>query len=65
MVSSGHAGVGIVLNNSFLGKFSEPPEWKVIWVVRAAKLILKGPEGNLELIVAYFPTSTEITDADR
>jgi exonuclease III len=64
-VTTGHAGVGIVVNNSFLKKFSEPPAWKIIWVGRSAKLVLKGPEGNLEIIVAYFPTGAEVSDTDR
>ena len=38
---------------------------RIIWVGRAAKLILKGPQSNLEIIIAYFPTGTEVGEADR
>ena len=61
----GHAGVGILVKDSFLKKFVEKPKWTVIWPGRAAILSLRGPEGSLDVIVSYFHTGGQVNDLDR
>ena len=54
--TTAHAGVGLIVKESLLQKFDPNPAWKIILPGRAAKLELRGPEGALDLVVAYFPT---------
>lgn len=63
--STAHAGVGLLINNGFLANFEANPRWEVIWPGRAAKLCLKGNQGSLELLVAYFHTGNEVKEADK
>ena len=62
--TTAHAGVGIIIKESLLSKFDPNPPWKVIVPGRAAKLELRGPEGALDLVVAYFPTGDRPDDND-
>eukprot|EP00959_Pyramimonas_sp_CCMP1952_P236079 4933990-Pyramimonas_sp.AAC.1 len=62
--TTAHAGIGIVLHDRFLSNFTEPPRWTVIWPGRAAVLSQRGRCGALDLVVAYFPTGSEVHDAD-
>ena len=62
--STAHAGVGIVVQDRFMARFEEPPRWSVVWPGRAAVLSLRGPEGALDIIVAYFPTGSDVNEAD-
>ena len=50
------AGVGIVVRQSFLDKFTlAEPEWLEPGVGRLATLRLRGTSGNLDLVVCYMP----------
>jgi len=54
--SSSRAGVGIILKDGFLSRFNKPRpgDWEEMVPGRAARLSLRGPEGNLDLYVLYF-----------
>lgn len=56
--TAARAGVGIVLTNAFLQKFDSQPHWDEPCPGRLARLRLRGPQGGLDLVVAYFPTGT-------
>ena len=58
------AGVGIVVQEAFLRRFDPDPQWEVLWPGRAARLALRGSDGDLDLIVTYFPTGNVITPTD-
>ena len=62
----GHAGVGIVIRNSFLELFDPDPKFVHIWRGRAAKLCLRGPRGALDILVVYFHTGAndKLTEHD-
>ena len=62
--SYGCAGVGIVVKQSVLPLFDAEPVWDVIWPGRAARLMLRGKLGALDLWTVYFPTGVEVTEAD-
>ena len=62
-VSAGHAGVGMMIRESFLDRF-DTREWRPFWPGRAAKMALRGREGSLDLIVSYYPTGDEVAEAD-
>ncbi|CAK0832879.1 unnamed protein product, partial [Prorocentrum cordatum] len=51
--SAGQAGVGVIVRDTFLRLFSEPPRWVHIWRGRAAKLCLRGTRGALDPAVVY------------
>ncbi len=63
--SPGHAGIGIIVNESFLKQFSEPPSWNIIWPGRAAILSLRGNAGSLDVVVSYFHSGAMVQDADK
>ena len=57
--SAARAGVGIVVQESFLARFdSTTPHLVELLPGRLAKLPLRGIDGALDIIVAYFPTGT-------
>ena len=62
--TAGHAGVGIIVKDSLLKKFDANPVWSTIWLGRAAKLSLQGPEGALDLVVTDFQTGSEVMEHD-
>ena len=63
--TTGHAGIGIIVQNTFLKKFSEPPRWHVIWSGRAAILSLRGAAGALDILVSYFHTGGIVHELDK
>ena len=60
------AGVGLAIKNSFLQKFNtvDDSAWQEIAPGRAAKLLLRGPAGALDLYVCYLPTGTQ-SDSEK
>ena len=55
--TAARAGVGIVVKQSFLDKFTlAEPEWMEPEAGRLATLRLHGASGNLDLVVCYLPT---------
>ena len=60
-----HAGVGIIIRNEFIQKFSKTPKWRILWPGRAAVLSLRGAEGWLDIVVGYFHTGGEVGDLDK
>ncbi len=57
--TSARAGVGITIQNAFLQKFGTAPlEWSILGPGRLAVLNLRGPAGQLELVVGYLATGT-------
>jgi len=56
-------GVGIIVDEKWLASFHYH-FWDVIVPGRVAILHLAGPEGNLDLVVTYFPTGTKSGDPD-
>lgn len=62
--SAGWAGVGVIARMDFLAKFSQEPEWKVLWLGRAAILSLRSPEGSLDVVVSYFHTGKDVSEHD-
>ena len=61
--SAAHAGIGIVVKNSFLEHFEEI-SWQVLWPGRAGRLRLRGREGALDLIACYFHSGATVMEAD-
>ncbi len=61
----GHAGIGIIVKDSFLRQFSGPHRWHIIWPGRAAILSFRGPHGSLDVVVAYFHTGWEVREMDK
>lgn len=64
--TTGHAGIGIVVRDSFFAKFEDTQRepWQAIWPGRAGRLQLRGREGALDLIVSYFHTGATIQEPD-
>ena len=62
--TTGHAGIGIVVKDSFLHNFSEKPIWNPFWPGRAGKLSLRGRAGALDLLVVYYHTGAVVTELD-
>ena len=66
--TSSRAGVGIIVSKTFLQQFplsnweDDDGPWEVIAPGRLAVLRLRGPDGNLDLWVAYMPTGTPRVD---
>ena len=60
-----HAGIGIIVKNTFLEQFVETPSWRIIWPGRAAVLSLKGVFGALDVVVSYFHTGGEVSELDK
>ena len=51
--TTGCAGVGILLSETFLQRFEEEPILEEIWKGRAIKVILRGRQGRLYIYVQY------------
>ncbi len=55
--TAARAGVGIFLKDAFLKQFGcGQPAWEEVTPGRLARLRLRGPHGNLDVIVGYFAT---------
>ena len=63
--SPGCAGVGIIVQLSFLAQFLAEPRWTVIWPGRAAILSLRGAAGALDIIVTCCHTGGAVTELDK
>ena len=61
-----NAGVGLAVKKSFLQHFNppSPTDWCEMEPGRLAKLPLRGPNGSLDLVVAYLPTGSG-TDGEK
>ena len=61
-----NAGVGLAVKNMFLQQFNPVTldDWDQFELGRMAKLSLRGPQGGLDLIVAYLPTGSG-TDVEK
>ena len=57
-LSKGTAGIGIIVSNSFLGKFQSEPVWDQVIPGRIAILRLRGSVGSLDLAVCYLDASS-------
>ena len=56
--------MGIIVKDTFLAHFDEKPKPTAIWPGRSGKLALRGREGALDIVVAYFHTGAEISELD-
>ena len=56
-----HGGVGLLVQNAFLARFGAigRDDWDVIEEGRVAALHLRGPEGSLTVVIAYFPSGND------
>ncbi|CAK0911309.1 unnamed protein product, partial [Prorocentrum cordatum] len=55
---AGSAGSGITVKNTLMEQFTAPHRWWIFHHGRAAVLQLRGPLGNLDLLVTHFHTGT-------
>ena len=62
--TTGCAGVGILLSETFLQRFEEELILEEIWKGRAIKVILRGRQGRLDICSVCFPTGDTITTND-
>ncbi|CAK0805666.1 unnamed protein product, partial [Prorocentrum cordatum] len=62
--ATAHSGISLIVKETLLKCFDPDPMWNSYKPGRAAKLELRGPEGALDLVVAYFPTGAGIGEQD-